>query len=563
MKVNLFKGKSARTKTFAVISVLSVVLLLGLNLLITYLGLHGSAYVDLTPEGLYTLTDTMERECAFIDELDNDERCVTVTFCADPDTLIESTMARVIYFMALKMESRFDNFEVETVNIAYNPTAVAKYKPTSLSKINASDVIISYGDRYRVLSIESFWTVDANDKLWSYNGEYKMASIIKSVTAVDRPAAYFVIDHGESYYDTENPESQMSLDNAYAYDLLGECGMEVKTLKISEIDKIPEDCVLLIINNPKTDFTVDPDRFDEFGYVSDTEKLDRYMVSNQGAIMVMRDYDESRRNPLPVLDAFLYEWGFDFSEARVSDGDNYIANEAGTRTDVIGEYNTDENSYAYAIYGDLAAIPSAPSTVFSDAGYINCSFSDSATVPEDGALSISRHFATLFNSYDSAEAHTKDGEGNYTELWDKGALTLAATTTRRAIDSYTSEYSYSYLFCVNSPEFLRSEYLGNGSYANYDVVCALVQNMARIDEYASLELGGTSLNSPSVGGKPLVDTAISATPSFVYNENREQYVVDKYGLTSGTVIGVTVALMFVPVVAAVVGLVVCVRRKFL
>ena len=562
MKINLFKGQAARTKAFAVISVVSVVLLLGLNFLITYLGLYGSAYIDLTPEGLYTLTDAMKEECSFIDELEG-EKDVKITFCTDPDVLIASTTTRVTYFMALKMASEYKNLNVETINIAYNPTAVAKYKPTSLSKINASDIIVSYGDRYRVVSAESFWTQDSNDVLWSYNGEYKMASIIKSVTAVNRPAAYFVTDHGESYYDEKNPESQMSLDNAYIYDLLGERGMEVKTLEISKVDKIPEDCVLLIINNPKKDFEVDTDRFDEFGYISDTEKLDRYMVSSQGSIMVMRDYNEDNREPLPILDAFLYEWGFDFEDARVSDADNHASVISGEYTDVYGEYKTDEDSYGYAIYGDLSVMPSAPATVFSNTGYISCSFQGATSVPEDGSLATGRHFASLFDTYESASAHKKDENGEYNRFWDNGKLTLAATTTRMSIDNYTSEYSYSYLFCVNSPDFLKSDYLGNGSYANYDVVSALVQNIARIDEYASLELGGTSLNSPNVGGKPLASTTISDTVSYKYDYLRGDYVVDKYGLTSGTAVGVTVVLMLIPVAVAIGGLAVCIRRRFL
>ena len=95
------------------------------------------------------------------------------------------------------------------------------------------------------------------------------------------------------------------------------------------------------------------------------------------------------------------------------------------------------------------------------------------------------------------------------------------------------------------------------------MVSALVQNIARIDEYASLELGGTSLNSPNVGGKPLASTTISDTVSYKYDYLRGDYVVDKYGLTSGTAVGVTVVLMLIPVAVAIGGLAVCIRRRFL
>ena len=144
MKINLLKGKKNRNRIFALISVLSVLLLLVLNLVITYFGVQRSLYVDLTPEGLYTLTDRMKEECSFIDEdLGEGGKKVKITFCADPDTLISAQITRLIYFMAIQMDNTFENLEVETVNIAYNPTAVSKYKPTSFSDISYSDIIVS------------------------------------------------------------------------------------------------------------------------------------------------------------------------------------------------------------------------------------------------------------------------------------------------------------------------------------------------------------------------------------------------------------------------------------
>ncbi|MBQ7387324.1 MAG: Gldg family protein [Clostridia bacterium] len=536
---------------FAVITVAAIILALVLNLLITYVGLHNSMYIDTTPEGLYTLTDAMKRECDFIDELDNDERCVKITFCADPDTLTASELTRVTYFMALKLAARYDNLEVETVNVEYNPTALSQYKSTSLKTINQSDVIVSYGDRYRIVSANRFWVTASDDELWSYNGEYRMATLIKSVTAVDRPAAYFVTDHGESYYDINNPESEMSLDNAYLYDLIEERGMEVKTLEISSVDEIPEDCVLLIINNPKTDFLFDEDKIDELGYISDTEKLDRYLVKRQGAIMVARDYDESRREPLPVLDAFLREWGFAFGDSLVLDDENYMTRDDGTFKDVVGELDTDEDSYGYAIYGDLAAVGTAPPTVFSDTGYIECSYPGSESVPEDGTLSTGRNYATLIDTYDTAYAVKTDDSGML-GVENVGKMTLAATTTRIYLDSVTAENRYSYVFCANSPSFFSSEVLGNLSYSNYDVVSSLVENIARIDNYASIELGGISGNSQNVGGKQLVDTTLSTSATD-----------EKYAFKTQTATGFTVAIMLVPVAVLVCGIVVSIRRRFL
>ena len=253
MMKKAFLGKFSRSKTFSVITVIGIVLIFALNLIITHVGREKTLLVDTSYEGLYTLTDLMKDECAFVDELDGDEK-VKITFCADPDTLIESDISRVVYFMSLQLEKQFDRIEVDTVNVTYNPTAVSKYKPTTLSEILPTDVIISYGDRYRVASTNAFWT-SSSGVIGSYFGEYKMASLIMSVTNINTPTAYFVIGHGETYYDAENLDRQENADAAYLYDMLLERGLSTKTIDLDSVEEIPDDCVLLIINNPREDKT--------------------------------------------------------------------------------------------------------------------------------------------------------------------------------------------------------------------------------------------------------------------------------------------------------------------
>lgn len=558
MKLSIFKNKSTRGRTFAVISAVSVVAVLLINLLVTYFTVFRAFMIDMTPEGLYSLTDTMKRECAFIDELDNDERKVKITFCTDRDVLLASEEIRPTYFMALELENRFDNLEVEVVNVVYDQTAVSKYKPTSLSVIENSDIIVSYGDRYKVVNAESFWVADSDDNLWAYNGEYRMASIIMSVTAKDRPAAYFVTNHGESYYNPENEE--MAAGTAAIYDLLDERGLEVHTLDLSK-ENIPDDCVLLIINNPTADFTYDKDSLDQFEYISEAEKIDRYLVSGHGSVMVSLDgqaQNDDGSEKFPVLKSFLHEWGFDLNSSTVSDSENYIVNGEGTQDKIIGQYDTDTESYGYAIYEDLASIPSAPSMIFNNTGYIECSFDGSDSEPEAGTYSASRNYAPFFFTSATAQATNLRGE-----VVKKGVMDVAGVTTRLELDSVTAEYKYSYIFCANSRDFFSSDLIGNTSYANYEVVSALVENMARVDEYASLELGGTSHNSPTVGGKTLLNVSMSATDIYEYDPDLGKNVLVLNGLSTGDSVGILIALLIIPVAVAGVGVFVAVRRRFL
>lgn len=559
--MRIFKGKSKRTVIFSAITVGVIVVLFAANLALSLIGGGRNWFIDTTPEGLYSLTKAMAEECAFVEELGktDGDKCVKITFCNDPDRLISNFDTRATYYMALDLQKKYSNVEVETINVNTNPTALSKYKRTSLTKINSTDVIVSYGDRYRIVGALNFWTTD----YFSYNGEYRMATLIKSVTAINQPSAYFLTDHGETYYDPKNPESEGSLNTSYFYDLLSDCGLQVKTLAISEVDAIPDDCALLIINNPRKDFVTDPDKYNSLSYVSDLEKLDRYLVNKQGAIVVTKDYDEALS--LPNLEDFLHEWGFDFSTSQVRDDESSVAGSGGKN--LIAVYETAEDSYANAIYGDYASLATSARTTINNTGYITNSYGEQGYRNEAGSSETVKRYAPFLKSSGKASSYFySDLAGNYDDskvLDSTGQFDLAALTVRQTYDSITAEHTYSYLFCAASADFFSNESLSNAAYANYDIMTALINNISRVDVYASLELGGTSLNSSSYGGKQLVSTKLSTEDSEVFAPDASEVIKVNYGISTTEKVVYTVIVAVVPFIILIAGAVVCIRRRFL
>ena len=498
-------------------------------------------------------------------------------FCNDPDKLIENTITRVVYYMAIALASEYSNIEVETVNVTYNPTAVSMYKTTSLTEITPYDVIITHGSRYRIASADSFWRILEDNSVYSYDGEFKLASIFLSLTLINKPAAYFVYDHGEQIYDPENPESEDSREMGYFADLLTEKGFDIKKLSLSETireaeergeaPKIPDDCLLLIINDPKVDFRSDSSKYDSFGYVSETELIDRYVTQGKGSIMVAKDY----RLELNNLEDFLAEWGMDFSNTLVKDTENCIdieGDELGTN--IIGVYDINENSYTYGIYGEYAALSTAPRMVITDTGHIECSWEDAAGVNESGTYTTNKIFVPFIysseNSYDYGKNSTT---GEYVDRasQDSEKKTLAALCTRKYLDPNTGDDNYSYVFAAASADYFSGELIGNASYANFDVTASLVQEIARLDTYADMSLGGVSANNyTGFGGKPLVQLKMDTESRDVYkyHENgRTEVVRTVYGLSEGMRIFYTVIVCVIPVAITVLGIVVCIRRKYL
>lgn len=574
MKKRFAIGAARRNRLFALLTVVLLIGLFGLNLLLTYLGRQHSAYIDLTNEELYTPSDLFLAEC---DKVLEAEDCgeVRMIFCADPDTLEEAKRARVPYFMALKMQDRYDNFKVETVNVTLNPTAVSAFKTTSLTAIDATNVILAYGDRYRIATINGYWLTDESNALFSYNGEYTMVTQLRSLVLSGKPSAYLVTDHGTSYFDPADPESQMSRDNAALYDLLVGQGLQVKTLSLAEADAIPADCALLVLNDPREDFAPAADAdIRSFSYVSDLEKIDRYLIHHQGALMVAKDY----RLALPELDAFLCEWGFRFGDGQVRDAASCLNGDAET---LVTEYVTEKNSYAYTIYGELASLTSAPISVVTDSGSVECSYWDKDYF-SDAGVNSTRVYSPFLRTSASSMTYNEAGELTGTEA----QRALAGVTARMITDDFTGKAVYSYVFCAASRDFFSNALLGDTSFGNASVSALLIKNISRVDDYATTDLGGDSLNSISYGGKQLLDSALSASDYNVYTKDyksvlnttseveAEEFVAQyekqykNLGLrltrpiTAANLSSHTLTLFAVPLAIAIAGIVLCLRRKY-
>ena len=558
MKKDMFKGKLGQKRLLSVILPIAFVLIFLFQLWFAGFAEKKQLFVDLTTEGLYTLTDKMVKECEYLPKL---EKELKVTFCADPDALRGSMKTRVVYFMCLALQKVYPSLKIETVNLKTNPTAVNEYKTTSLSEIVSTDVIVSYGQSFRIISADAFWTTNGEDEMYSYNGEFKMATLFHSLTSRSSPVAYFVTNHGETYYDPENPDRPGNKDAYSLYQLLNERGLIVKTLDLSDpsVKQIPEDCALLVINNPTSDYGYDESRGDEYGYISETEMLDRYLVRDQGSLMVAVDYKKNAK--LQNLKEFLLEWGFVLGDTQLTDKDASLAvtdkNGAPDYSNLVGQYITEENTYAYAIYGAYASLSSSPRFVVSDAGEVKCAYDLGTGLPEPGSNSTSRYYAPFFST--TAAGTLRDENGNVAS--EAGVRDICAIALRYGVDSETLAYSYSYVFCANSASFFSEQTLGNPSFANFDVTSALVENISREDVYASMDLGGSSLNSSSYGGKRLHKETIATAITEIF-ANDGSVMKTNRAITAGAKALVITVAAVIPVAMAILGIFIHLRRRF-
>ncbi|MCQ2413885.1 MAG: GldG family protein [Clostridia bacterium] len=587
------KGK-LRTRVFCAITAVVILLVLGMNLWLYGFAENNALYIDTSFEELYTLSAPMAETCDGIFAADKQTPEVTITFCADPDTLRSSADTRIVYFMALKLAKKYENVNVKTVNIKENVTAMDQYKTTSLTSITPKHIIFSTPDAYRITTASTFWMMQ-NDTVYSFQGEHRMVTMLLSLLSVERPTAYFITGHGETVYDEQDPASAASAKAGELYDLLKDAGLNVKLLDLSAVDAVPDDCVLLVLNNPTSDFTYDTSKLSSLDYQTELEKIDRYLIERQGAMIAAKDYALT----LPNLETYLREWGFEFHDAQMVDMDNNLEDAGNTGTVLVAEYDYSESSYGFTIYREFAAAPTAARTVVPDTGYLTCAFGASDSRNEDGTSTASRLFVPFLQSYGTASSYADtDNDGNYTDLnTAKGVHTLVGVGAREYTNPDTADQSYSYVFCASSADFFSPDVLGNGSFGNRDVMALMIRNISRVDQFASIALGGTSMNSSATYGKIIVDTSVNSGSEekimfYMSDDNRnltstdratvaalnqsgltlQQYLRQKRaeGVYYGTLRVMTPAVkgwiialeILLPLAVLAAGAAVCLRRKF-
>lgn len=508
------------------------------------------AFIDTTSEELYTLSEEMKRE------MDPIKADVEITFCAEPDILLGNYETRYVYVMAKDLEKRYDNISVKYINAKKHPELADRYRSTSATSVDEDDIIISSGARYRLLSASGFWTKDDSGKYWAFNGEYKTACAILSVTATDRPLVCFTTSHGEKYFNPDNLDAS-DPDYEEFYNLLSLAGLRVSYIDLDRQD-IPEECVMLIINGATVDYRAEADGIYRVDYTSPIEKIDRFLSKNNSLFITKEPYVS-----LPTLEEYAREWGLGFGDDRVQtsqteDGRRLFAVYADKEKDAIG----------YSLYSDIASLASAPKTVMKNSSQINLLWADGTKSSAEKYISpgLSVMASSVLKSSDKAVPYNSLGEQHMVNKYGKeavsasdlGEYTLAAISVRTRYVGVN--YYYAYLFASGSSEMLTNEYLGNSSYANNDIIFSAVRTMTRTDRYASDDLGALNLNTEKYGGKKLLSSELSEEKNEVYEKGK---LVRTYSaVTTSTKVIWSILIAIPPlVIIPTLGIIVYIKRK--
>ncbi len=284
--------------TSAIVIMLSmVVLFVVMNMLVGLVPWQ----LDLTPEGLYSISEQTESLLESIDKEVNIYGLFDVT-------KVDSSSNYSDVVDLLKEYEKYDNIKIEYVDINKNLGFISEMDPDQILDVSTNNFLVVSGETKRVIkyfdmfdSIGSetsdFATVDVGSK-----AELAFTSAIYYVTRDSRPKIYLTTGHDEYSFD-------------YDYLTLGEIaesnGFDYGIIELSITSRIPDDATMVLIANPTSDFSDD-----------EIKSLQDYMLQGKSIMVVMDSYDSPEK--YENLQGFLSDYNIEFGYDVIKEGDeNY------------------------------------------------------------------------------------------------------------------------------------------------------------------------------------------------------------------------------------------------
>ncbi len=365
---------------------------------------------DMTTAGLFEITDTTREIVA---DLDEEVEIIYLNSETSADDYVVQVLDRYEVLSRL--------ITVEYVNITENPSFAAEYtaKGTTISedgvivKSAESEVVLEWSDLYEFSGSSSTgYTVTG------FQAEKQITSAIAQVTSVEEKEAVLIQGHSENY--------SSALES-----LIGTGGYTVSELVLG-MEDIPDSVGTVVIAGPTKDYSE-----------AEIDKLDAFM-GRGGTLLVFRGAGDGE---LPVLDAFLTEWGVTLNSTAVMDSSQQIDS-------------------------PLNLVPSFASHL------INVFFSENQTylsIPSCRSLTINSSagkstIAVLNSSNTSYERAIEEGIDDTTQLDTDtaGPFVLAATSENTV--TVDGEEETAHLFVCGSSSFYTDELLSTTSVGNANFI---------------------------------------------------------------------------------------------
>ena len=244
--------------------------------------------LDLSEAKMYTLSDSSRK---LVQGMDQDVTIYYLCETGSEDAILTKLL---------------DHYAEESSHLRWEQKDPALY-PTFAAQYGASDtaagsLIVVSGDDSVVLDAADLYEYDYSDYYTTgsanvtFGGEKQITSAIYKLTAAEESHVYYTTNHGE-----QAPTSSLTET------------LEAQNLDLQPLDlltsTIPDDCSLLIINAPASDFASD-------GLVDEISQLQAYLENGGKVLLTTSAFVDT-----PNLDAVMAQFGLAREPGLVVEGD--------------------------------------------------------------------------------------------------------------------------------------------------------------------------------------------------------------------------------------------------
>ena len=259
-KRSLANGSFAVGMAAVIIAVIAVI-----NMIVGALPSDKTTF-DMSTNKIFTIGETTKEVLAGLTE---DVTLNYLVQAGNEDTRIETLLNSYV--------SASDHVKLKKVDVVANPTFYQQYTDKA---VQPNSVIVTSGKNSKVIDNYSIYLTDYSTYQYSFDGEGQITSAIAYVAGGDTGTAYTVSGHDEI---------ALSADMA---DLLEKSGITAKDINLLSTD-IPDDCDVLIIFAPATDFTQD-----------EAKKVISYLADGGKALIVSIVASDETPNFDSILEAY-------------------------------------------------------------------------------------------------------------------------------------------------------------------------------------------------------------------------------------------------------------------
>lgn len=239
--------------------------------------------LDLTSSGAFNLSDTS------INLAKNVKKDLKTTFLSDKQSYRSKGNTNTYYSQVMSIAEEYGKYNskisAEYISIVDNPNYANNYKNETLSSDN---IIVSCGDKYRVLDDYDIFNVQ------SYYGSYSYIASSRAEEAFD--GAILAVTSEETTNVTIATDNSTE-DFSYFKNLLEQNNYKITEIKLESQD-IPKDTDFLILLTPEKDYSADA-----------TNKILTFLTNGKEYGKNMLYVPNSKTVKTPNLDAVLSDWG--------------------------------------------------------------------------------------------------------------------------------------------------------------------------------------------------------------------------------------------------------------